>query len=203
MVQRKYDSTGKRAELVRAAKELLHEQGFNKTTLADVALRATVSLGNVYYYFATKQALAEAVIMSHCAQLRKQFELWASTIQDPKLRLRSMVRAPLDSADSLVQYGCPHGSLCQELEKLGADTALAKAGALLLSTYVDWAQEQFQALGFKEKSSHALAEQLVAALQGTILIAHTMRSGELLARQLGRIELWLEEIVERRIRRKS
>ncbi len=57
-----YASADKRAELVAAATGLLHEQGFHRTTLADVAERASVPLGNVYYYFRTKEALAEAVI---------------------------------------------------------------------------------------------------------------------------------------------
>jgi AcrR family transcriptional regulator len=43
-----YASTEKRAELVAAATHLLHEQGFHRTTLADVAGRADVPLGNVY-----------------------------------------------------------------------------------------------------------------------------------------------------------
>src|SRR5579883_46467 len=51
-----YAATEKRAELVRAAKQLLHAQGFQRTTLADVARVAKVPLGNVYYYFKTKEA---------------------------------------------------------------------------------------------------------------------------------------------------
>jgi TetR/AcrR family transcriptional regulator, transcriptional repressor for nem operon len=60
-----YAAAEKRTELVRAATRLLHEQGFQRTTLADVAERASVPLGNVYYSFKTKEALAEAVIASH------------------------------------------------------------------------------------------------------------------------------------------
>jgi AcrR family transcriptional regulator len=190
-----YDSANKLAELVRAAKELLHEQGFHKTTLADVAARARVPLGNVHYYFATKQALADAVIMSHSAELHEKFARWVSASTDPLSRLRCLVRAPLDSTDSVIQFGCPHGSLCQELEKLGADDPLAKAGSQLLAIQIDWAQEQFRALGCKGQASRALAEQLVAAVQGTMLLAHTMRSRELLAQQLRRVELWLNEAV--------
>ena len=190
-----YDSANKRAELVRAAKELLHEQGFHKTTLADVAARAQVPLGNVHYYFATKQALADAVIVSHVAELRTKFARWVSASTDPRSRLRCLVRAPLDSSDSVIQFGCPHGSLCQELEKLGADDPLAKTGSQLLAIYIDWAQEQFRALGCTGHASRALAEQLVAAIQGTMLVAHAMRSKELLAQQLRRVELWLDQAV--------
>src|SRR5580658_9938196 len=103
-----YDASRKRTELVRGATRLLYEQGFQKTTLADVAGRAKVPLGNVYYYFKTKEALAEAVIASHEAALRERFASWAAAHHDPKLRLRCLVRAPLDAADSIIQFGCPH-----------------------------------------------------------------------------------------------
>jgi TetR/AcrR family transcriptional repressor of nem operon len=198
-----YAAAEKRTELVRAATRLLHEQGFQRTTLADVAERASVPLGNVYYYFKTKEALAEAVIASHEAALRECFASWTAAHRDPKLRLRRLVRAPLDSADGVIQFGCPHGSLCQELEKLGADAPLAKAGARLLSVYIEWASEQFRALGCGRRESQALAADLVAAVQGTMLLAHTLRSPELLTHQLRRVERWLDEAVSPQPRSRS
>src|ERR1700722_14066928 len=197
-----YASADKRAELVRAAKQLLHEHGFQRTTLADVAGVARVPLGNVYYYFRTKEALAEAVIASHEGALRERFASWVAKHRDPRLRLRCLVRAPLDSADSVIQFGCPHGSLCQELEKLGPDAPLAKAAARLLTVYIEWAEEQIRELGNGRRESRALATDLVAAVQGTMLIAHAMRSHELLAQQLRRVERWLDEaLLEREPRR--
>jgi TetR/AcrR family transcriptional repressor of nem operon len=199
-----YGSDDKRAELVRAATRLLHVQGFHRTTLADVAGRATVPLGNVYYYyFKTKDALAEAVVASHEAALRDRFASWAAAHHDPKLRLRCLVRAPVDAADSIIQFGCPHGSLCQELEKLGPDAPLAKAGARLPAVYIDWANERFRALGCTPRESPALAADLVAAVQGTMLIAHTMRSRDLLKHQLRRVERWLDEALPPRRRSPS
>ena len=188
-----YESVEKRAELVRAAAGLLHEQGYQRTTFAKVATRADVPLGNVYYYFKTKEALAEAVIASHEAALRGLFASWVDAHAEPRIRLRCLVRAPLDSADQVIQFGCPHGSLCQELEKLGPDAPLAKAGARLVAVYIDWAEEQFRAHGCGRRESRSLATDLVASIQGTMLIAHTMRSETLLAQQLRRVERWLDE----------
>src|SRR5258708_18233482 len=94
-----YASADKRADLVAGAAGLLHEQGFHRTTLADVAHRASVPLGNVYYYFRTKEALAEAVIAAHEQALRERFASWDAAHRDPRARLRRLVRAPLDVAD--------------------------------------------------------------------------------------------------------
>jgi TetR/AcrR family transcriptional regulator, transcriptional repressor for nem operon len=191
-----YASSEKRTELVAAAARLLHRQGFQRTTLADVADEASVPLGNVYYYFKTKEALAEAVIAAHEAALRALFATWTKEHDDPKKRLRCLVRAPLDSADGVIQFGCPHGSLCQELEKLGPDAPLAKAGARLLAVYVDWAEAQFRELG-TGREARALAVDLVASVQGTMLLAHTMRSRDLLTRHLRRVERNLDDIFTR------
>ena len=54
--------TDKRVRLIEAAKVLIHQKGFNQTTLADIAQEADVPLGNVYYYFKTKEAIGDAVI---------------------------------------------------------------------------------------------------------------------------------------------
>src|SRR5271168_328734 len=198
-----YASADKRAELVTAATILLHEQGFHRTTLADVADRASVPLGNVYYYFKTKEALAEAVIAAHEQALRALFASWDASHRDPRARLRRLVRAPLDALDGVIQFGCPHGSLCQELEKLGADAPLAKAGARLLAVYIEWASEQFRALGCGRRESRALAADLVASVQGTMLIAHTLRSPDLLTHQLRRVERWLDDALSPRTRSRS
>ena len=48
---------GKRERLVAAARQLLYEHGVEKTTLADIAAAADVPVGNVYYYFKTKDAM--------------------------------------------------------------------------------------------------------------------------------------------------
>lgn len=188
-----YAAEEKRTELVRAAKGLFYEQGLQRTTLADVAVRAAVPIGNVYYYFKTKEALAEAAIASHEADLRDCFASWTARYDDPRRRLRALVLAPLDSPDTVIRFGCPYGSLCQELEKLGADEPLAKAAGRLMNVYIEWAEQQFCALGHRPAEARARASDIIAAVQGTMLLAHSLRSRDFLARQLRRIERGLDD----------
>lgn len=49
-----------RAAIATAAQELFMERGYDKTTMRAVAERAGVSLGNAYYYFASKEHLVQA-----------------------------------------------------------------------------------------------------------------------------------------------
>jgi AcrR family transcriptional regulator len=157
----RYASAEKRAELVKAAKLLLHEQGLHRTTLADVASRADVPLGNVYYYFKTKDSLAEAVLEAHDAALRADFASWENVHDEPMVRLRCLVRAPLSAADRVVEWGFPLGSLLSECAKLGASSNLAKVAGRVLARYIEWVVEQFRADGFRLRESRDLAMDLV------------------------------------------
>src|SRR5215510_3853552 len=50
-----------RARLVQAAKEVFEEKGFQDARVSDIAERAGVAKGLVYYYFETKQAIFREV----------------------------------------------------------------------------------------------------------------------------------------------
>ena len=52
----------KRSQLVSAAVGLAYQNGFGATSLADIAREAKVPLGNVYYYFKTKDEIGEAIV---------------------------------------------------------------------------------------------------------------------------------------------
>jgi AcrR family transcriptional regulator len=49
-----------RALILNSALDLLHEHGYEKTTMREIAKRAGVSLGNAYHYFASKEQLIQA-----------------------------------------------------------------------------------------------------------------------------------------------
>ena len=56
-------TSNKRERLLAAARDLIHEQGFKPTTLADIARESDVPLGNVCYYFKSKDDIAGAIIL--------------------------------------------------------------------------------------------------------------------------------------------
>jgi len=61
----------KRERLVESARDLLYEQGVQRTTLAQIAERADVPVGNVYYYYKTRDELVHAVIESRLERMRE------------------------------------------------------------------------------------------------------------------------------------
>ena len=180
---------GKRQRLIAAAIELLHQQGIERTTLADIAKAADVPVGNVYYYFKTKEELIAAVIESHAQQTKTTLAAIDARHQLPKSRLKALVRAFTAQGEIIALYGCPLGSLCSELDKRAGEPAVA---AELLRIPIDWAEKQFRSLG--RSDAHDLAIDLLAAYEGSALLANTMRDPNVLASAGRRIDRWIDAI---------
>lgn len=66
-----------------AAKELLIKQGFHATSMRDIAKRADVSLGNVYNYFETKEAIFESIINRYLIVIDQKIKDILDTIDEP------------------------------------------------------------------------------------------------------------------------
>lgn len=182
--------TEKQGRLVEAAKGLLHRQGVQRTTLADIAREAEIPLGNLYYYFRTKEALLDAVIEAHSGDLHAAFARWECD-PNPRRRVRAFLDEEAAASDMFARFGCPYGSLCQELEK--DDTQLASSAARLLRMQLEWLEHQFRLLGEGEHAP-ALALDLLATLQGAYLLTNTFRDPSLLTRQIKRLEVWLDTV---------
>src|SRR5438067_1206954 len=143
----------KRGRLIEAARALFHEQGVHRTTLADVADRADVPLGNVYYYFKTKHELVEAVLDGYKQEAAALTESFGRG-RTPQTRLKALVRNWDELRDAVAEHGCPMGTLCSELDKLGG--GLDREAAAVLKTIIDWAEEQFRQLGRRDARDLAL-----------------------------------------------
>jgi TetR/AcrR family transcriptional repressor of nem operon len=182
---------GKRERLVEGACRILHEQGVEATSLAEIAEAADVPVGNVYYYFKTKDELIEAAIDAHAHHIQTtlaEFERHRA----PRARLKALALSWSDMAEQVARYGCPHGSLCQELAK--RDDELDGRATKLMALAVDWAEEQFRLMG--KRDARDLAVGLVAAIQGTSLLTSTFHDPEIMTRQSRRLARWVDDLAE-------
>lgn len=179
----------KRDRLIDAADELIYQQTFNSTTLADIATKADVPLGNVYYYFKTKDDILKAVVQKRSAALQALFSQWEQQISDPKERLQAFIEHNTEISDTTAQFGCALGSLCQELGKHAGE--LANLAAELMHRTLNWVEGQFKVLGKGEQSA-TLAKYLIASLQGVSLLTLTFKDPNLIQKQSKNLEQWLE-----------
>jgi TetR/AcrR family transcriptional repressor of nem operon len=174
---------GKRERLVESARALIHEQGVSGTTLAEVAERGDVPLGNVYYYFKSKDELVRAVLEGYQEQADALIEAFERH-RSPQARLKALVRNWADMRDEIVRHGCPMGTLCAELDKLGGGAD--RDAAAVMARIIDWAEGQFRQLG--RRDARDLAVGLFAGIQGAALLANTFRDPSILVRQGRRLE---------------
>jgi AcrR family transcriptional regulator len=179
---------GKRERLVTAAQELVYRRGVARTTLAHIADAADVPVGNVYYYFKTKDEIVGAVVQTQTQLIASTFAELERRHRTPKPRLKALVRFLAEHADSVAQYGCPHGSLSTEMAKHveGADPV---AGALM-QIQLDWAEQQFREMG--RRDAHDLAIELLVGYQGSAVLTNALKKPDLLTRQTRRLEKWIE-----------
>jgi TetR/AcrR family transcriptional regulator, transcriptional repressor for nem operon len=180
---------GKRDRLVTSAADLLHRQGVQATTLAHVAHAADVPLGNVYYYFKTKDDLVQAVIDARADQVRTML----STLErhaTPRARLKALARSWADMREAVAEHGCPFGTLCVELDKREGD--LRDNAASLMGLFIDWAQQQFHQLG--RLDARDLAGTLLSQVQGGALLTNALRDPRIMTTQVQHVENWLDSL---------
>jgi AcrR family transcriptional regulator len=180
---------GKRERLIAGALRALHAQGVESTSLADIADAADVPVGNVYYYFKTKDDLVQAVIAAHAEEIEARL-VALERHRTPKARMKAFVRMLTEQRELTAQYGCPQGSLCSELDK--RDDQLSRSCAQLIRRPIEWAEAQFRAMG--RRDAHELAVALIASYQGIALLTNTFRDPELMAREGRRLERWVDSL---------
>ncbi|TKK88139.1 TetR/AcrR family transcriptional regulator [Herbidospora galbida] len=183
-------ASAKRRRLMRAAAEVMHRQGAERTTIADIARAAEVPVGNVYYYFKTKDELVAAALSEHARQL----DLLTGDLDrlsDPRERLKGLIAAWVSQRDLAARYGCPTGTLAVELDKGdegGLDVEAGKVIRLLLT----WVERQFRELGRPDPDG--LAVTLVGAYQGMSLLANALRDPGIMEREGARLLTWIDQV---------
>src|SRR5260370_13046940 len=106
----------KRTRMIETETNLAYGRGFRETSLADIGEAASVPVGNVYYYFKTKEELAEAVVERHMEEFRAAGGEWGRW-SSPKERLLAFVSSIQANREQVARGGCPIGGLRAELPR--------------------------------------------------------------------------------------
>jgi TetR/AcrR family transcriptional repressor of nem operon len=180
-------ASDKRERLVEAGRQLIHGKGFGRTTLADIAEASGVPLGNVYYYFKSKEELLAAVTDAH----EDDFRARAAEFDKqplPRERLLAFLDSVIDSRDSLARYGCPVGSLSQEMNKGETESRARVNQGLILRA--QWVSEQFRSMG--RVDAQELGVWLIGSVQGVTLMANALRDPGVVDRQINQLKAWIQ-----------
>jgi AcrR family transcriptional regulator len=167
-----------RDRIVAAAAVLMYDRGVAGTSTEDVQEAAGVSASQVYHYFSDKRALIRAVIEYQTDAILG--------FQKPRLAQLDDLDALRNWAEVIVDIqrsndfrgGCPLGSLASELAE--NDDAARQD---LATSYRRWQTAIDDGLAAMQDRGelvvgadvHNLATALLAALQGGLLLAKTLR----------------------------
>jgi TetR/AcrR family transcriptional repressor of nem operon len=183
-------AASKRQRLTAATARVLHEQGVERTTIADIARAADVPAGNVYYYFKTKDELVEAALSEHTNHL-EALTGQLDQLPDPRERLKGLVGAWVSQRDTAARYGCPTGTLAVELGKR-TEGGLDLAAGHVIRQLLDWVEQQYRQMGVADPEGLALA--LVGAYQGMSLLSNALRDPEIMTREGARLARGLDSL---------
>lgn len=177
-----------REEIVAAADDLFYRQGFDHTSFADIAGAVKLSRGNFYYHFRTKDEILDAVIDRRLEETREMLAGWAADSASPAARIECFIRILIMNQTKIMAYGCPVGTLCQELAKL--DHAARARAADVFALFRDWLAAEFEALGAGEEA-RALALHVLGWSQGTAALANAFKDEAFVRREVDGMCLWL------------
>jgi AcrR family transcriptional regulator len=174
-----------REHLVNAAAALFWTKGYAATSLADIARRSGVPLGNVYYYFKTKAAIAEAVGQLLQDQTREALEAIEAEHRDPQLRLAALFALFAAANPARTRDGCPIASACRNFSGHVPEAAELAGSAFTLMR--DWIAANLAAAGRSEAEARDRADDWLSRWQGAITLAHAMKDQALLDRATDRL----------------
>ena len=182
-------TSDKRERLLRSADRLILSQGFRQTTLAGIAEDSAVPLGNVYYYFKTKEDICKSIVEKRIESVQMLLEQ-CSKADTPRARLLQLLDYPLTLRKELTNNGCPLGTLSYELSRNEGE--LNQSSAKLIEVVMDWARQQFQLMG--RPDADELSLQLVSNLQGMSLIANALKDPDVVDKMVNRTKDWLKSL---------
>jgi TetR/AcrR family transcriptional repressor of nem operon len=176
--------------IVEVADRLFYESGFDHTSFADIAGPVGISRGNFYYHFKTKDEILDAVIELRLANTAAMLTAWAEGDHDPATRIRSFIDMLIANRAKIMAYGCPVGTLCNELAKLD-HLARPRAGEIF-TLFRDWLCREFARLVHAAETADALAMELLARSQGVAALASAFRDEAFIRREVAQMHAWLD-----------
>jgi TetR/AcrR family transcriptional regulator, transcriptional repressor for nem operon len=179
-----------RTQLLQAAEKTTYIYGFGSASIADIAKEAGIPLGNVYYYFKSKDEIGAAVVELRVSRFKKLLQELGKA-DSPKERLCGFVDIKIKNREALSRGGCPVGTLCSELQKYGGTAA--RKSRVLFAEALAWMQSQFEALG-KGDQSRRLALHLLSATQGVSVLAHTFRDPSMIEMEAQSLKEWIRAL---------
>lgn len=166
-------------EIVRKAIIVFRKQGYNKTSMRDLAQACGLQKGSFYHYFSSKEALMLEVLTTLLEYYRKKiFAIAYEEVErSPLARLQAFFdqQAPIFTQDLA---GCLFGNIT--LETISVEAEFRR---VLQAFFKDWVaafQYLFEEAGAPEKEAEEAAQQTVMQIEGALMMMRVYQDIKLL-----------------------
>lgn len=177
-----------RDRIVDAANQLFYQQGFEYTSFSQIAQVVKISRGNFYHHFKTKDEILDAVINLRLSNASAMLERWEVEGESPTDRIRSFINILITNQSNIKRYGCPIGTLCNEMAKL--DHPAKDDANKLLTLFRAWIRKQFEQLSCHDDADE-LAMHVLARSQGVATLASAFNDEKFINQEVTRFNEWL------------
>ena len=182
-----------RERIVAEADRLFYERGYELTSFSDIADAVGISRGNFYYHFKSKDEILDAVIGKRMMSTSGMLEEWESQSDSPSERIKGFIRIVVTNRAQIIRHGCPVGTLCSELAKIGHPAQ--PQSNQLFALFRTWLCQQFVLLGH-ETDADSLAMHVLAFSQGIALLAQAFQDERFIQREADRMCAWLDGLAD-------
>lgn len=182
--------------ILEAAAALMDKQGYNGTSVDDVLAAAGAGKSQFYHYFSSKTQLAKEIL-----QLRMQGAPLGCLLNESTTNIECLPDL-LARLDGLVAshragafpHGCPIGNIAAELA--GAHAELRAEAEAIFGAYASNLTAILRRLSDKQQvekmpPAAAIAQSVMAAVQGGLLLAKVAASSEPFAQVIDQVKLSL------------
>lgn len=187
-----------REKLIQAAMDLFVFQGYGNTGLAQVARKAGVLPGSLYYFFPSKEDLLRATLERRKELLFPEVlaPIWGR-IDDPIERVFGLLagyRLMLEMTD--FRHGCPIGNLALEIGE-----TLPNTRRLLTENFEGWldAVERCFVDARPRLPEHSDPRQLalfvLITMEGAVMLARTFRNFEVYDAAIVQLREYVERLL--------
>jgi TetR/AcrR family transcriptional regulator, transcriptional repressor for nem operon len=196
------DGSATRERILAAAMRLMIDNGFGATSVDAVIEASGTSKGAFFHHFASKRALAEALVERYVADdlqmLGAGLEAARAAGEDPAARAVAFVAFFEDAAEEIMAgtTGCLYTSVLAEMQLIEAGTSdpITKAVLTWRDGFADLLRE---ALGKRSDIDvEDLSDHVFVTFEGAFLLARTTGDPGHLRRQLGVLRRLVRAVLE-------
>jgi TetR/AcrR family transcriptional regulator, transcriptional repressor for nem operon len=163
----------KAIEILAAAEIRIRRGGFEAVSYRDLAADVGIRAASVHYHFPQKALLGAAVVDRYSDKLSAVLgpvDLTQATVEEHLQRLCNCYKAAVQN-DGMICLGCMLGAESKDLPE-----AVSEAARRFFKRLLGWIEEALS----DRADAAALAVHIIGALQGTMILAVTLKRPELM-----------------------